>query len=109
MLTWTRDGESFLVDSQGIRFPLREGISIGSTPVVEAAGDPPFAFKQEAEDGLSLRNRQSRRLPDRSCLVSRMQEQAKPLLPPEFRQVEFCWFLKKLQLAQSLYMIRSMG
>ncbi len=83
VLTWTRDGESFLVDSQGIRFPLREGISVGSTPVVEAAGDPPSVFQQEEEDGLSLRESTIQKITGSILPGFSMQEQAKPLLPPE--------------------------
>jgi len=41
VLTWSKEGESFLVDDQGMTFPVRSTIPAGSYPVIEASGDPP--------------------------------------------------------------------
>ena len=41
VLIWRENGQDRLVDTQGITFPTREGVSLGAYPLVEASGPPP--------------------------------------------------------------------
>lgn len=41
VLSWLQDGKSYLVDKDGMTFPVRHESATGALPVVEAAGAPP--------------------------------------------------------------------
>ena len=41
MMIWLQEGRSYLVDKDGLTFPIRHEIASGAFPVVEAAGAPP--------------------------------------------------------------------
>jgi len=41
VLIWRQDGNTNLVDVDGMTFPLREGANSDNLPVIEAAGNPP--------------------------------------------------------------------
>jgi hypothetical protein len=41
VLVWMQEGKNYMVDEDGMTFPLRHEGAVGSLPVVEAAGSPP--------------------------------------------------------------------
>ena len=41
MMIWLQEGRSYLVDKDGLTFPIRHEVASGAFPVVEAAGAPP--------------------------------------------------------------------
>jgi hypothetical protein len=85
VLTWVRNGESYLVDDQGITFPLRSASPTGSYPVIEAAGDPPLVLAPDPAD-TSLREETISKITGVLMPQLSPKDQVRPLLSPEMVQ-----------------------
>jgi cell division protein FtsQ len=85
VLVWVKDGESYLLDKQGITFPTR-GVNLsGSYPIVEAIGDPPELI-QPVGEGQDIQAVTISKIT--GVLIPQLPpiDQVKPLLSPEMVQ-----------------------
>ncbi len=83
VLTWVQDGKSYLVDKNGITFPLRGTGSTEAFPTIEASGDPPGIATAD-ENQPSLRDETIGKITGMMIPQLSPQDQVKPLLSPEF-------------------------
>jgi cell division protein FtsQ len=85
VLVWVKDGESYLLDEQGVTFPTRGMIASGSYPTVEAAGDPPELIQPDIQgqdiQAVTISKITGVLIPQLSPV-----DQVKPLLSPEMVQ-----------------------
>jgi len=82
VLIWMQEGASYLVDQNGITFPLRGTSAGGSYPIIEAAGDPPEVVLPDA-DPLTMRDTTISKITGAMLPQLSPQDQVKPLLLPE--------------------------
>jgi hypothetical protein len=82
VLVWMQEEASYLVDKNGITFPLRGMSPGGSYPLIEAAGDPPEVILPDA-DPLTLRDTTISKITGAILPQLSPQDQVKPLLTPE--------------------------
>lgn len=83
VLTWIQDGESYLVDVNGVTFPTRGSTSTSNYPMVEASGDPPGVPKSDQEPP-SLQEETIAKITGIINPQLSPEDQVKPLLAPEF-------------------------
>jgi len=85
VLVWNQDGESALVDSQGITFPNRGAGEPGLLPVIEASGDPVFSGQIESTN-TDIRKQTIQKITGALLPTLLVEDQVKPLLSAEMVQ-----------------------
>jgi len=81
VLTWSKGGESFLVDDQGVTFPVRSTAPSGSYPVIEASGDPPQVILSP-EKSITLRDETISKITGALLPQLSPRDQVRPLISP---------------------------
>jgi hypothetical protein len=85
VMVWLQEGKSYLVDKDGMTFPLRHEGATGALPVVEAAGAPPGVILPD-KPGPSLQDVTISKITGVPLPGVPAPTQATPLLAPEMVQ-----------------------